>query len=341
MNKKLLIAACLCGIASSAMAESTATRVTVQNLADLAIYPSIEIPASAVSMNDSKISSEVKATVKNIPVLVGDTVKRGKILVELNDRDFKLALKRAKVGLKGIESRLKLAKYQQTQAQTLYKQKAITDELLQQRDAEVEILISELESQKVAVEIAQRDIEKCLVTAPFDATITERLAQVGELANTGTPLVRVSDVSRIEVSAKIQPQDIKSLSNDNEYTFISQNIAYPITLRKLTPVVDLVQRNQEARFKFKKERALPGTSGVLFWKQKLPYIPSNYVLRRNKQYGVFIIKNSKAHFFVLAGLREGKPSPVNLPMNTKIIVDGRFTLQNGDVITIDKKPAGN
>lgn len=336
MNKKYFFAILLCIVSTSLAAEITAHRVTIQSFTHIAIYPSIKIPASVVSINDSKISSEVSAIVKDILFLVGETVKKGDVLVKLDDRDFKLNLLRAEVNLNGIKSRLKLAKYQQGQAKALFKQKAVTNELLQQRQAEVNMIISELKSQKVSISIAKRQLEKSLIIAPFDAIVTERLAQVGELANSGTPLARLVDVSRIEVSAKIQPQDIQSLKNTQEFLFVSQSHRYPIKLRKLTPVVDLIQRNQEARFEFTNNRALPGTSGILLWQFKTPHLPSDFILRRNKQYGVFIVKENKAHFLTLKNAREGKPTALILPMETAIIVDGRFALQDGDAITVDR-----
>ena len=87
------------------------SRITQKSLKDVAIYPEVVIPASTESLNDAKISAEVRANVKKIPVLVGETVKRGEVLVQLDDKDYKLNLHRAEVALKGIESRLKLADY--------------------------------------------------------------------------------------------------------------------------------------------------------------------------------------------------------------------------------------
>jgi len=328
--------ACLLIIAASLSSAFAETRVTTQTLEQIAIYPAVDIPASVVSMNDSKLSAEVSAVVKKIPVLVGDTVKRGDVLIELDNRDYKLQLLRAEVGLNGIKSRLKLANYQFDQAKTLFRQKAITDELLQQREAEVSTLNAEFESQKVAVSIAKRNLEKCLVSAPFNAIVTERLAQVGELAGVGTPLVRIIDASRIEVSAKIQPQDIASLSKKNQFSFISQKQRYSIAMRKLTPAVDLIQRNQEARFTFTDKHALPGASGTLSWKQLSPHVPANLILRRDDKFGIFIQRDNSAEFFVLDDGGKGKPGMVNLPMSTAIIIDGRFGLQHGDAITVDQ-----
>ena len=311
------------------------TRITESKLADVAIYPEVSIPASAISMNDAKISAEVRARVKSIPVLVGDTLKRGDTLVQLDNKDIKLNLLRAEVALKGIESRLKLADYQLAQAKTLIKDKAITDELLQQRQAEVTTLQAERDAQVVAVDMAKQELEKCTIRAPFDAVLVERLAQVGELANAGTAMVRIVDVSRIEVSVKIQPQDIASLQRADEFKFKTLDDSYNLKLRKLTPVIDPIQRNREARFIFADKLALTGSTGTLTWKQSIPHVPANLIVRRADKLGVFINKNNTADFIEISGISEGQPGPVNFGLETKLVIDGRFAIQQDETLTTE------
>jgi len=310
------------------------TAVTQSPLVDIAIFPEVSIPATAISLNDAKISSEVRAQVKKIPVLVGDKVKRGDVLVELNTKDYKLNLRRAEVALKGIESRLKLAAYQFDQAQALFKNKAITDELLRKRQSDLTTLQAEKETQKVNVEIAQQELNKCIVHAPFDAVVTQRLAQEGELANPGTQLIRVVDISHIEVSAKIQPQDIYSFKNAGRLEFKTSDTTYTLKLRKLTETIDPIQRNREARLLFTEQIALPGSTGTLRWKQTVPHVPANLIVRRGNNLGVFINQNNKAKFIEIKNTTEGRPGPIDLDLDSKIIINGRFSVQNNDKLTI-------
>lgn len=72
--------------------------------------------------------------------------------------------------------------------------------MLGQRRAELHALEAEQAAQRNAIAAARRNIDKCAVRAPFDAVVLERLGQVGELANSGTPL-RVLDRANIELSA--------------------------------------------------------------------------------------------------------------------------------------------
>lgn len=333
IKNKLLLTSYLLLVSSLVLAEPT--RVTSQILDEVAIYPASTVPATALSMNDSKLSAEVSASVNIFPVLVGDIVKRGEVLIQLDDKNYKLNLLRAEAALKGIDSRLSLAKYQLKQAKSLSQEKVITDERLEKRKSEVRSVKAEREAQKVAISMAKRDLEKCIIVAPFDAIVIERIAQVGELASPGSPLIRIVDASHIEVSAKLQAQDIMSLEQAKSFQFSTSSAIYDLTLRKITPAFDPIQRNREARFLFSSTTALPGATGTLQWKQSQPHIPANILIRRGSELGVFVIKNKVASFVKIKNAQEGRPAITNLPKGTQLVINGRFSLQDGTPVTID------
>ena len=311
-------------------------RVTAESLSNIAIFPESTVPATAIGMNDSKLSAEVRATVTRVPVLVGDVVKRGEKLIQLDNRDYKLNLQRAESVLKGVESRLSLAKYQLEQANSLSRENAISNEKLEQRKVEVRAVKAELETQKVVVSIAKRDLEKCTINAPFDAVIIERIAQVGELASPGSPLIRIIDATQIEVSAKVQALDISSIEKADKIEFHTQNEIFNVKLRTITPAFDPVQRNREARFIFSGPSALSGATGTIQWKQSNPFIPSSMIVRRGGKLGVFIVNNdSTAKFISIKHAQEGRPAATDLSGTTNLIMNGRFAIQDGTAVTID------
>jgi len=307
-------------------------RVTTKTLAEVAIYPEAIIPASVLSLNNSKISAEVQAVVKSIPVLVGERVKRGNILIQLDDRDYKLNLKQAKIALEGAVTRLNFAVYQLNQSTTLAKENLISDELLQEKRTNVMSLKSEKDSLVAAVDLAERNLAKCVIRAPFDAVVTERIAQIGELVNPGTPLTSVVDTENLEVSAKLQLLDIMSLDGSSEYYFVTNGQHYQIKLRKITPVFDPIQRNKEARFVFTNTKATPGSTGIIQWRHKQAHIPAELIVKRGNHLGVFVVNGRQAQFVILKDAQEGRPSPTVLPAATKIIIDGRYTVQDGDTV---------
>jgi len=303
--------------------------VTVKPYGQLAIYPIVKVPASVVSLNNSKISSEVSAVVINIPVNVGQVVERGSVLFELDAGHYQLEHKRSKAVMQSVEAKLDLAQYQLQRAISLSEQKVVSEELLKQRQSEVKALKAEVAAQKSAIDIAKRNLDRCIVRAPFKAVIKQRMAHVGELASIGTPLIHVIDAEHLEISAKIQTNDIASLKSVDQVELISQGDSYKLKVKNITPAYDSFERSQEVRFVFLDERALPGAFGKVQWKKTSPHMPADLIVRRQGELGVFVVNKNKAQFVGLADAKEGQPVELTqISATTPVVLDGRYRLQD-------------
>jgi len=316
-------------------APNKAKSVEARDLKSLAIYPQYKAPATAIALNDSELSAEISTVVESIPVEVGQQVKKGDLLVALRKKDFQLVLQREQAELAALEVRIEFAQYQLQRAKTLQQQQAVSEELLKQRETDLAVLQSDKKSRQVSIEQARRNLAKCNIRAPFDAVIVEKIVSVGELANPGTPLLRIVDAQHREVTAKLQSYQIASLHAAADLHFQNRNNSYPLNLRSVLPVIDPTARTQEVRLVFNGAKALVGVSGELVWKNRQPHIPAEVLVQRGGRLGVFIInKDKRAKFVVLDDAVEGRPTFVDLPLNTLIVTKGRFQLQDGDAVSV-------
>ncbi len=324
-----MLAACLFMACSDATL--AAVPVSTKVLRDVAVYPQVSVPATVMSLNDSKVSAEVRAVILEVPALVGQTVREGDVLMRLDPADSKLAAQRAQAALEAVKAKMELAEFQLERAQKL-SQDVVSEELLAQRGTEVKALRAELQVQQNAVETAQRDVARCEIRAPFRAVVKERLAFVGELANPGTPLLRLLDVEHMEVSAKVQTDDVESLQATRSPVFSAQGKDYPLRLRAVTAAYDVLERSREARLIFAGAGALPGAAGTLSWKDSRMHVPPDLIVRREGALGVFVVESGKARFIPLPEAQEGRPALTAIPADKPVIVDGRFGIKDGDEI---------
>jgi len=319
-----------------AIADSGSSKsVEVKILRDLAVYPQYKAPASVLTLNDSQLSAEVSAVVDSISVKVGQMVKRGDLLVSLHKKDYQLALQREQAELKTLDVRIKFADYQYQRAQALVKQQAVSEELLKQRETDLAVLQAEKQSRQISLRQTQRNLAKCNVVAPYDAVITDKLISVGELANPGTPLLRLTDVVGREITAKLQSYQVASLRSAANIVFQSRADSFPVKLRSILPLVNTKERTQEIRLEFVDQKALVGVAGELVWKNQQAHVPADLLVQRNGQLGVFVVgKNNQAKFMTLQDAVEGRPALVDFSMATRIVTKGRFKLQDGDELSI-------
>ena len=319
--------------ASLAPGAEVAQTVTWKPLAELLVHAEREAPAAALSLNESRIASEVTARVQAIPVEIGAVVEAGSVLVELDARDAELALARAQAALTSVQARIRHAEFQLQRARELHKRNFASEDTLTQRETELDVLRAERSGAEAQLASAQRELDKCTVRAPYRAVVHERQAQVGELATPGAPLLTLIDVSRIEVSAQIQPKDSASLQSAQDIRFVAPGGEHPLRLLRISPAIDRATRTQEARLAFTAEPAAPGTEGRIRWRGDSNLLPAELVSRRAGRLGVFIADGAAARFVVLDQAQEGRPAAVDLPPGTRIILDGRFGLQDGQKIT--------
>ena len=175
---------------------------------------------------------------------------------------------------------------------------------------------------------------KCSVKAPFKSVIRERIAQVGEITAPGAPLLHLSDLSTIEIDAKVQPRHIDSLTLNRSIIFTSDGTEFPVRIKRIVPVVNEENRNQTVRLEFIKNHAAIGSAGTIKWAADKPHAPTDLLVQRNSQLGVFILNDNQAKFFVVPGASEGSPAMINLPLDTLMIYQGQHRLQDGQAVSI-------
>lgn len=309
------------------------TTVTTKPFGEVVVYPELSAPATAVSLNESQLSAEIEARIIAILVLVGQQVKAGELLLRLDCENFELALERSKAVLNALQARVEFADYQHERAKSLITKGSVSEEVLIQRKTELKALQAERQGQKSASRQAEINVERCELRAPFDATITARPGQVGEQARLGTPLLQILEADNLEITARVRGEDSASLNRAAKISFETLGRTYPVKLRTVVPVLDARERSQDARLRFEKTAALPGSAGEIKWRHETPHLPSYLLVRRSGQLGLFVLSNDKARFEALSHASEGRPAHVSLPLDTPLIIDGRHALQDGDTVS--------
>lgn len=316
-------------------AHTNTIEVSVIKLNEIAIYPNKSAFASVITLNNSKLSAEVSARIKSIKAEVGQVVDKGDILIQLDSTDYTLALQQAGANLIAAKSNFELSKKQLERAQQLVSDGFISPEGLNQRETEFTIAKSDLTLRRAQYEARKRDVAKCSIEAPFRSVVRERMGQVGEITMPGSPLLRLSDLRTIEVDAKIQPKDIKSLTLSSSINFKTGGVNFPVSIKRISPVVNEENRNQVVRLTFVASQSTIGSAGIIMWREDKPHLTTDVIVQRDGQLGVFIFKEEKANFFALTDALEGSPAPINLPLDTLVIHRGQHKLKDGYFVSIE------
>ena len=333
MKQSILLILAVFSCALSQAAEPT--RVQIGKLAKIASYPVRSAPATALSINNAEIAAEINARIETLHVKVGDVIERGGKLATLDcdSYDYRAAAQRAK--LAALNARIKLAGRRLKRTETLAKQQSVSDEILDERSSELQILEAERGELRAEYSLAKLDVSRCLVSTSFRALVTERLAAEGEYLNLGDPILRVLDIDNVEVSAQIQFGDLESIKASAALWFEHAKQKYPVEVRATLGALNTATRNQEMRLKFTDKVALPGAGGQLFWRDNRPHVPGNLLVQRGSEMGLFIVENDQAKFIPVPNAAPGRAVPVSLEDNTAVVVEGFYALSDGDDLTVN------
>jgi len=214
-----------------------ATVVTVEKAQVRTITQLVTATGKVQPETEVRISSEVAGELIEIPVLEGQTVKKGDVLARIKADFYQAQVDQAEASLGATRAASVLSRARLVKAQSDFKQ---SSQLWEKQ------LISEAEfvSAKSSLDVAQADydsslaqirrsegslnqvkdqISKTTVFAPMDGTISSLTSKVGERVLgtgqfAGTEIMRLADLNSMEVRVKVNENDIVNVKLNDKTT---------------------------------------------------------------------------------------------------------------------------
>ena len=324
----------LCFSTAALAADAPPVNVKTVKYKDIAFYPKHHTAAEVIARHDSKISAEIAAVVIDVNHDTGDRVSQGDTVIGLDCRTYELQLKQARAVRDAVSAQHENAKKLFASAQKLQKQKNISQELYNQRDADASRLKAELLNARAGIESARIAVDKCSIKAPYDGYVSERFISKGEHAQPGTPVFQMITSEQGRVEAHINSFEYESFLQGRDFRFMFNDTAYELTVDSILPVLDKTFRTHTARLAFTDTPAPTGSHGSLTWRNAERAIPSSLVVIRNGQAGVLAANSDSASFIAIEAYVEGHPATIELDADIRIITTGRHGLNDGDSITV-------
>lgn len=181
----------------------------------------VNVIGKIVARQSGDIAAQIGAPVSNIQAVGGDRVSQGDVLAVFNvdDRKADLASAEARVQVAVAElgvskAALELEKARFTRLDGLkdsasFNAARYEDSQIEIRrlEAQLNVAKAEIASSQAAVDRIRVDIKRAKVTAPFDAVVVSRTAEVGDYVSAGQKLFTLVSVAELEIEADV-PTDI-------------------------------------------------------------------------------------------------------------------------------------
>lgn len=169
-----------------------------------------------------RVGSRVSGLVKSLHANVGDYVKKGQIIAELEPSELQAKYNQALAALNNARANYEYAKLDFERQKSLLKQNFVSQNQLDLAGKTFEINKAQLEQAQANLDYAKVQLEYTKITAPISGIVASVSTQEGETvaASFAAPtFVTIIDLERLEVWAYVDETDIGRIKENQKATF--------------------------------------------------------------------------------------------------------------------------
>ena len=229
----------------------------------------VEAVGTLKASSRTEISARVLAPIEQINARAGQMIRSGEVLVELDDRALITQRSQAQAALVAAEAALRQAESDYRRDRQLLQRKVISQSQMDQSTAHVEVARANLNAAKEVVAEADVMLSYAKITAPKSGVIVDRLAEPGDMAQPGVPLLVLYDPTSLRLDVPVMENLAIKIKVGEKYTVRIDALA-----RDFEGTVDeIVPEAQAASRSFLVKVALPNTPELyegMFGRLKIP-----------------------------------------------------------------------
>jgi membrane fusion protein, multidrug efflux system len=305
------------------------------------------------------IRSQVDGQIEQVLFTEGQQVKKGDVLVRIDQRLYQAAFDQAKAKRKQDEAQLSSAQKDLVRSRTLVDKSFQTQQVVDQQQAKVDQLSASLNADDAAIEAAQTQLDYTSVTAPSDGRMGVRLIDPGNIVHAADSSI-IATLTLTKPIAVVFTLSARSLNDVRdaqargpvEVTAFSQDNVNPLSKGTLLLIDNIVDQASatirlKAMFANEDEKLWPGdfvnARVLLDVRHDVLVIPAPAIQRGPEGIFTWVVKPE--------GLVEARPITVGpttadqtivtsgLAEGDRVVVNGQYKLRLGSRVTVNEPPA--
>ncbi|MEX2596853.1 MAG: efflux RND transporter periplasmic adaptor subunit [Salibacteraceae bacterium] len=247
---------------------------------------SIETTGEVMAFEEVDLKSAVSGNVMKIAFEEGQRVRKGDLLVKIDDRIWQAQLK-------GVSSQLKTAKSELNRSLSLLEIEGASQEDVDIAAAKV----ADLEAQQAQLEV---NISLANVTAPFSGVVGFRDFSLGSYLTQGSVITRLSQIDKLKIGFEVPSKYSSQVKSGMKLHAVAENDTGSAVIYAVDPRINNETRSLGVRAEMTPESGAfkPGS----FVRVLLPIVadsnaillPTEAIVPELNSQSVFLLKNGKA-----------------------------------------------
>jgi len=276
------------------------------------------------------IGSEGSGRVVTMNVAEGDQVAQGSIIAKLDDEMLRLQLENLEVSIEGQEK-------DDDRFTTLSNQNAAP--AVQAEKTKLGIKAAKIQKKQL-----EKQLRATSIKAPFSGVISKKLIDLGSVIGAGSPVVEITDISKLKLTVNIPERDIHKFKINQGLSISCDQLTQEV-VGKISTIA--VQADKAHNFKVqiivsnirKEIRAGMYGSAIINSDEKITNlsIPRTAVVGSLKNPQVYVVRNGRVKLVSFStGLSEGEFIEVRsgLQASDKVVVRGQINLSDNKKVKI-------
>ncbi|MDH3253236.1 MAG: efflux RND transporter periplasmic adaptor subunit, partial [Ignavibacteria bacterium] len=161
--------------------------------------------------HDVMVSSETGGRISRAAIKVGDAVRKGETLVQVDDELQAIAVEQAHAQSIAAQTSYAKAKKDFERGESLFRTKDISDSELEAYRLGYRSAEAQYKSAVAALKQAERAYADTKIKAPISGVIASKKVEIGEMVTPGKDVVNIVDLTSLKVRLSIPEKDITRL----------------------------------------------------------------------------------------------------------------------------------
>ena len=192
----------------------------------------LTLPGTLLPIQEAMIFARTNGYVKQWKVDIGEQVKQGQLLAEIETPEIDRELKQALANQQQVKANMELARSTAERWKAVLKENAVSPQ-------EVDEKISALKARQADYAASQASVERLIqmksfqrVTAPFAGTITGRNVEIGQLISAGNPdpnrwMFKVAKMDTLKLYISVPQSHMRMIKTDMPVNVLLKEFPQP------------------------------------------------------------------------------------------------------------------
>jgi RND family efflux transporter MFP subunit len=223
------------------------------------------ITGSILPEKQADLRAEVSAVVLSVLKENGDPVKRGQLLVQLDDTAIRDSLASAQSAAQAAAQAFEQAQRQYERMVKLREGGLVSTQQVEDAEVRRNATQSDSEAAKSRLVAAQQQQARTMVRAPFDGIVSDRRVSAGDTAAVGKELLKVIDPASLRFEGFVSADSIGDVHPGQKVSFRVHGFEgqeFTGRITRVNPSANATTRQVEVLVSFVQGQQQPGIAGL-------------------------------------------------------------------------------